>query len=108
MGSFDAEVHTSHKPRRARVRARALRSTRERSKLENVRVRNLGTRLADSVARVVGSSLAMFGLALALTAASLALGSIFPVRAGDDLKVHPVPVVLAGVERPVGGDAVDG
>ena len=30
------------------------------------------------------------------------------VRAGDDLQVHPVPAVLAGVERPVGGDPVDG
>jgi hypothetical protein len=29
------------------------------------------------------------------------------VRAGDDLQVHPVPLVLAGVEGPVGGDPVD-
>jgi len=29
-------------------------------------------------------------------------------RAGDDLQVHPVAAVLAGVERPVGGDPVDG
>jgi len=26
---------------------------------------------------------------------------------GDDLQVHPVAAVLAGVERPVGGDPVD-
>ena len=31
-----------------------------------------------------------------------------PVGAGDDLQVHPVLAVLAGVERPVGGDPVDG
>jgi hypothetical protein len=30
------------------------------------------------------------------------------VRAGDDLQVHSVPLVLAGVEGPVGGDPVDG
>src|SRR6266536_3854866 len=30
------------------------------------------------------------------------------VRGGDDLQVHAVAAVLAGVERPVGGDAVDG
>src|SRR5262244_378261 len=30
------------------------------------------------------------------------------VGGGDDLKVHAVAAVLAGVERPVGGDAVDG
>jgi hypothetical protein len=30
------------------------------------------------------------------------------VRAGDDLQVHPVHVVLAGVERPVRGHPVDG
>ena len=29
------------------------------------------------------------------------------VRGGDDLQVHPVTAVLAGVERPVGGDPVD-
>ena len=29
------------------------------------------------------------------------------VRAGDDLQVHPVLAVLAGIERPVGGDSVD-
>ena len=29
------------------------------------------------------------------------------VRCCDDLQVHAVPVVLAGVERPVGGEAVD-
>jgi len=28
--------------------------------------------------------------------------------AGDDLQVHPVVAVLAGIERPVGGDPVDG
>jgi len=89
MGSFDVEVHTSHKPRRARVRARALRSTRERSKLENMRVRNLGTRLADSVARVAGSSLAMLGLALALTAASFALGSIFYLGSREEALPTP-------------------
>ena len=27
--------------------------------------------------------------------------------AGDDLQVHPVPAVLAGIERPVGGHPVD-
>ena len=31
-----------------------------------------------------------------------------PVRAGDDLQVHPLLAVLAGVEGPVGGDPVDG
>ena len=30
------------------------------------------------------------------------------VRGRDDLQVHPVAAVLAGVERPVGGDAVGG
>jgi hypothetical protein len=30
------------------------------------------------------------------------------VRASDDLQVHSVLAVLAGVERPVGGDPVDG
>jgi len=30
------------------------------------------------------------------------------VRAGDDLQVHPVLAMLAGVERPVSGDPVDG
>jgi hypothetical protein len=30
------------------------------------------------------------------------------VWAGDDLEVHPVLTVLAGVKRPVGGDPVDG
>jgi len=30
------------------------------------------------------------------------------VGAGDDLQVHPVLAVLAGVGRPVGGDPVDG
>ena len=29
------------------------------------------------------------------------------VRGGDDLQVHPVTAVLAGVERPVSGDPVD-
>jgi len=29
-------------------------------------------------------------------------------RAGDDLQVHPVPVMFPGVERPVGGHPVDG
>ena len=29
------------------------------------------------------------------------------VRCCNDLQVHAVPVVLAGVERPVGGEAVD-
>jgi hypothetical protein len=29
------------------------------------------------------------------------------LRAGDDLQVHPVAAVLAGVERPVSGDPVD-
>ena len=31
-----------------------------------------------------------------------------PVRCGDDLQVHPVLTVLAGVERPVRSDPVDG
>jgi hypothetical protein len=31
-----------------------------------------------------------------------------PARVGDDLQVHPVLAVLAGVERPVGSHAVDG
>ena len=31
-----------------------------------------------------------------------------PARAGDDLQVHPVLAVLAGVEGPVRGDPVDG
>jgi hypothetical protein len=31
-----------------------------------------------------------------------------PAWAGDDLEIHPMPAVLAGVERPVRGDAVDG
>ena len=30
-----------------------------------------------------------------------------PVRAGDDLQVHPVLAVLAGVKRPVSGHPVD-
>src|SRR5262249_59195483 len=30
------------------------------------------------------------------------------LRAGDDLQVHPVAAVFAGVERPVSGDPVDG
>jgi len=30
------------------------------------------------------------------------------VRADDDLQVHPVLAVLAGVKRPVGGDPADG
>jgi len=29
------------------------------------------------------------------------------VRAGDDLQVHPVSVVLAGIKRPVSGHPVD-
>ena len=29
-------------------------------------------------------------------------------RVGDDLQVHPVPTVPPGIERPVGGDPVDG
>jgi hypothetical protein len=29
------------------------------------------------------------------------------VRGGDDLEVHAVAAVLAGVERPVSGEAVD-
>src|SRR5215475_16047726 len=33
---------------------------------------------------------------------------ISPSWAGDDLQVHPVTVVLAGVKRPVSGEAVDG
>ena len=31
-----------------------------------------------------------------------------PSGAGDDLEIHAVPVVLAGVEGPVRGDPVDG
>ena len=30
-----------------------------------------------------------------------------PVGAGDDLQVHPVLLVLAGLERPVGGEPAD-
>jgi hypothetical protein len=30
------------------------------------------------------------------------------VWTSDDLQIHPMPVVLAGIERPVGGDPVDG